>query len=399
MGQREETVIRDKMSWWVEASSDYDIAQRLAETEDWRSVHGWRYHIKSFKEKFPDEVPKRADANELIPLHWDGSWKELARRLNKQSPDITVGAWEKRIENAKYRGAITQKSFTHFETVHLDSPEKDIEQLWKQVEDTTRESLLAHQDSRWAEVSFNKGGYIGVAFASDQHIGNSYTDHEQMRRDAELIAATDNLFVIHGGDFVDNFMVDKAKPAMRQRIPPSVQWKLAYHYLNLFDEKIVAVVAGNHDLWTSGLTDFDPLGQILKEKGILYHSNELNIKLLIGSQAYYVSVRHQRRGNSALHPARVVKKMREDGESDFDIGVIGHNHVPVIEPFTRHGRERWAIRPGSYKIIDGYGETLGFTRDRPTCPMVILSPTERSIQVFTELRDGVAALEALNDKC
>ena len=118
MGQREETVIRDKMSWWVEASSDYDFAQRLAETEDWRSVHGWRYHIKSFKEKFPDEVPKRADANELIPLHWDGSWKELARRLNKQRPELPLGLGRRELKTPNIEGRLhrshlpTSKLFT-----------------------------------------------------------------------------------------------------------------------------------------------------------------------------------------------------------------------------------------------------------------------------------------------
>jgi len=169
------------------------------------------------------------------------------------------------------------------------------------------------------------------------------------------------------------------------------------HYLTLFDEKIVGIVAGNHDLWTEKLTDYDPLRDIARGIGCLYHTNELNIRVLIGKQPYHICVRHKRRGNSQVHPGQVVKKMWTDGESDFDIGVVGHTHTPVVENFLRHGIERWAIRPGSYKIIDGWAEELGFPRDRLSCPMVILSPYTRQIHAFPDLRMGIRTLEMLNN--
>ena len=115
-----------------------------------------------------------------------------------------------------------------------------------------------------------------------------------------------------------------------------------------------------------------------------------------GKIPYNFAIRHKRRGNSNINPSRVVKKMWEDGESDFDIGVVGHHHTPVIENFTRHGLERWAVRPGSYKIIDGYSEMIGFQKERATCPLVILSPDARHIQVFSDLRDGLETLRVLN---
>ena len=211
-----------------------------------------------------------------------------------------------------------------------------------------------------------------------------------------MVKTTDNCYVIHAGDFIDNFVIDKAKPSMKQRIPPSVQWKLCDHYLDMFDNKIIAVVAGNHDLWTSALTDYDPLAKKVGDMNVMYHPHELNIRLLVNNIPYNFSIRHKRRGNSQIHPSRVVKKMWEDGECDFDIGVVGHHHTPVIEPFTKHGLERWAIRPGSYKLIDSFAEMIGFQKERATCPLVILSPNRRDIQVFSDLRDGIKTLKTLN---
>ena len=87
--------------------------------------------------------------------------------------------------------------------------------------------------------------------------------------------------------------------------------------------------------------------------------------------------------------------MWNDGEADFDIGVVGHHHTPSVVPFTKHGIERWAIRPGAYKIVDTFGEMCGFPRERPTCPMVILNPVTKEVQAFTDLRMGLRTLAAL----
>lgn len=146
------------------------------------------------------------------------------------------------------------------------------------------------------------------------------------------------------------------------------------------------------------MTDYDPLKKMAQERGILYHAHELNIRLIHGDVAYHLSIRHKRRGNSNIDPSRVVKKMWDDGECDFDIGVIGHHHTPSVVPFTRHGIERWSVRPGAYKIIDTFGEMCGFPRERPTSPMIILDPKTRDIQAFTDLRHGIRMLNALNGR-
>ena len=373
----------------------------LANATEERHSDSWRQVFIRFKKEFPEEIPEitEDDANDLIPYEWDGTWADLARRLKKQRPDISFVAWKSRIETARRQGRISRTSHADFTAEQFIGEAPSGEDLWSAVEKATSKAIITQQDSRWSEVTFhNNGQYIGIAFLADQHIGGKFTDHERMREDAEIIRDTDNLYVIHAGDFIDNFLGnDKPTPTNKQVIRPCDQWRLAEHYISLFDDKIVGIVAGNHDLWTDKLADFDPLQDIAHEIGSLYHTNELNIRVLISGQPYHICVRHKRRGNSQVHPGQVVKKMWADGESDFDIGVVGHTHTPVVENFLRHGIERWAIRPGSYKIIDGYAEELGFPRDRLSCPMVILSPYTRQIHAFPDLRLGINTLEMLNN--
>ena len=395
MDKDAEAKVRRHIAKWTGTKVDY--AWLLHDLYPEKSYGRWRNIILAFSKKYPDDTPKEDSLYDIIPGEWSGSWADLARRLHKQRPDLTVNAWRKRIEVARERGAITHIQTNNFTIQHLVDTSDTVENLWERVESESKKAILGKETSRWADISFNETDkFIGIAFASDQHIGNKFTDHERMREDAELIARTENCYVIHAGDFIDNFVIDKPKPAMKAPIPPSTQWKLLDHYLSLFEDKMVGVVAGNHDLWNKGMTDYDPLEQKVKALGVLYHEHELNMRLWVGSVPYHISVRHKRRGNSQLNPGRVIKKWYEDGDSEFDIGVIGHNHVPVVESFTKHGLERWAIRPGSYKVMDKFAEMIGFGTEKPSCPMAILNPHTREIQVFSDLRLGVRTLEVLN---
>jgi predicted phosphodiesterase len=362
-------------------------------------AHRWRLRI--LKEDEPEIFTdiEVIDYNAHIPLEFEGSKLELARLMNRRFPEISCVGWENRIRRAYERNAITKKETPHFIVEHLKKESGSLESLWDAVEKQSKKAILATEDARWATIHVNDSDrYIGIAFQSDQHIGNPFCDHERLRKDTELIAKNPDCYVIHAGDYIDNFVIDKPRPAMKAPIPPSIQWQLCEHYINMSKDSLMAIVAGNHDLWTAGMTDYDPLKKLASSNGILYHPYELNIKLVHGEVAYHLSIRHKRRGNSNLDPSRVVKKMWDDGECDFDIGVIGHHHTPSVVPFTRHAVERWSVRPGAYKIVDSFGEMCGFPRERPTSPIVILCSKTRDIQAFTDLRHGLRLLNTLNGR-
>lgn len=376
---------------------DYLIDRWTGQTYTHKSWRSFCDRLKAEDETLFTHEKK--DYNAMIPKVWDGNKSELARLLHTRDDSITHKAWYMRVQQAYENGSISRTVHPEFTVNRLKKTSGSGEDLWAAIEERSKDAIKAIEHERWVDIHMNvpEDRHIAIAFASDQHIGNPFCDHEQLREDTELIEKTENVYVIHAGDYIDNFVVDKPRPAMKAPIPPSVQWKLCEHYIDMTPTSLMAIVAGNHDLWTAGMTDYDPLGKMAAERSILYHKHELNIRLWLNDVPYHLSIRHKRRGNSNLDAGRVIKKMWEDGEADFDIGVVGHHHTPHVSCFTRHGVERWAIRPGAYKIVDGFGEMCGFPRERPTCPVVILSPHKREIQAFSELRHGIRTLRSLNE--
>jgi predicted phosphodiesterase len=361
--------------------------------------HRWR--LRMLKQHMGDIFPvfETIDYNAEIPKKFDGTQAQLIRIMQKRFPEISKAGWESRVRAAWAREAVTKTETPHFIVEHLKKKSSSQEELWNAIEERSKAAILANTDARWATFHMkSKQRYIGIAFQSDQHIGNPFCDHERLREDTESIERHPDCYVIHAGDYIDNFMIDKPRPAMKAPIPPSIQWQLCEHYINMSPNSLMAIVAGNHDLWTAGATDYDPLKRLAQDRGVLYHPYELNLKVIHGDIPYHISIRHKRRGNSNLDPSRVIKKMWDDGECDFDIGVIGHHHTPSVVPFTRHAVERWALRPGAYKTIDSFGEMCGFPRERPTSPMVVLDSETRDIQAFTDLRHGLRLLNTLNGR-
>ncbi len=361
--------------------------------------HRWR--LRMLKQHMGDIFPilETVDYNAEIPKQFDGTQAQLIRIMQKRFPEISKAGWESRVRAAWAREAVTRTETPHFIVEHLKKKSSSQEDLWNAIEERSKAAILANEDARWATFHMKSDKrYIGIAFQSDQHIGNPFCDHERLREDTEAIERHPECYVIHAGDYIDNFMIDKPRPAMKAPIPPSIQWQLCEHYINMSPNSLMAIVAGNHDLWTAGATDYDPLKRLAQDRGVLYHPYELNLKVIHGDIPYHLSIRHKRRGNSNLDPSRVIKKMWDDGECDFDIGVIGHHHTPSVVPFTRHAVERWALRPGAYKTIDSFGEMCGFPRERPTSPIVILDSQTRDIQAFTDLRHGLRLLNTLNGR-
>ena len=240
-------------------------------------------------------------------------------------------------------------------------------------------------------VSFDSGP-IAISVISDQHIApNTACDFVRMKEDAELIRNTPGFYAVFGGDGVDNHI--KHRSAMiGSRTNPDEQWRLFDYYLQLFGDKILAVISGNHDAWTAQIGGVDYLSKLAEKNKICYAPAEARLNINVAGQEYKMVVRHQTgRFNSSLNQTHAVKRFYEYGEDTFDIGVIGHHHEAAVEMFIRHGLKRYAARPGSYQISSPYSHQYGFANAIPTCPTFILFPKERRMIGFADVRDAVWA--------
>ena len=260
---------------------------------------------------------------------------------------------------------------------------------WARAEKRGVNNIRKAQKRGKFNVSFDSGP-IAISVISDQHIApNTACDFVRMKEDAELIRNTPGFYAVFGGDGVDNHI--KHRSAMiGSRTNPDEQWRLFDYYLQLFGDKILAVISGNHDAWTAQIGGVDYLSKLAEKNKICYAPAEARLNINVAGQEYKMVVRHQTgRFNSSLNQTHAVKRFYEYCEDTFDICVIGHHHEAAVEMFIRHGLKRYAARPGSYQISSPYSHQYGFANAIPTCPTFILFPKERRMIGFADVRDAV----------
>ncbi len=262
---------------------------------------------------------------------------------------------------------------------------------WESAEKRGRKAIRKAINNGVFDVNFEKGP-IAISVISDQHIAPGSTcNFERLREDAELIRDTPGFYAVFGGDGVDNHIKHRSA-LIHAQSSPDQQWKLFDHYLQLFGDKILTIISGNHDAWTAQIGGVDFLGEIAKQNKICYAPAEARLNISVAGQEYKMMVRHQTgRFNSSLNQTHAVKRHYEYGTDLFDIGVICHHHEAACEAFIRHGLKRYAARPGSYQILSPYAHQYGYSRAIPTCPTFILFPEERRMIGFDDVKDAVWA--------
>lgn len=267
----------------------------------------------------------------------------------------------------------------------------EAQQMWDMLENLSQEYLLHGLNENKLELHYPADKPIGISFASDQHIGNSGTDHRRARKDAETVRDTEGLFVALAGDSIDNFIKHQSA-IINAKSSPSDQLKAFSYYINILKEKLLFAISGNHEYWTKGLAGIDVLKWLFEEHKIKYSPHDYYVNVHVGEQLYRIYMRHSTRFNSSINAMHGIKRTWDMGDYDFDIGICGHTHTAGTETFYRHQKKRLAINPGSYKILDVYAEQWGFGRARPTSPVVILYPDRWEMNCFDDLETGARIL-------
>lgn len=276
-------------------------------------------------------------------------------------------------------------------------PREDAAALWERVEQVTDRDVERTRLERFADAVIPDPLPIALVTMSDQHITTrGPVQMRRMREDAELVAATPGAYAVLGGDGVDNHIKHRsAMVAAGSKV--SEQWMLYDHYLEMFADKILAVISGNHDDWTRDEAGLDMVAQLTKAHRLHYSPDELILRLDHHGIPYRLGIRHQYRFNSSLNLTHTVKRWWEMGNDPWDIGVVCHHHEPAVEPFVKHGRRLWAARPGSYQVSSGHSRRYGFNLTTPTCPTFILMPHTHWVLGFGDLREAVSYLTWLRE--
>ena len=240
-----------------------------------------------------------------------------------------------------------------------------------------------------------------VWFPSDMHIGNILTDHQLLKKHIDLVIDTPNCYGITVGDDVDNGVFNGL--SFEQGMPP---WMQGFTVKDLAEELggrnarkkelILARVTGNHDGWT-----FDKTGQNWEQ--IWYGETNAPVfpgmgllHLKVGKENYNLGLAHLYWGRSRLNPTNVCKRLLEYEYPEADVVVVGHDHISEVLKFQRGGKERVALRTGTYKTKDYYARKHGMAlRGQSGGACILFYPEEHKMLPFDKLEDGTKYLKTL----
>lgn len=342
------------------------------------------------------DVTEIADMLDRTP----GSIKYEANRLTLESSvrGKTATAYEPSKKTEQRRDSIEEAAV---EFLDRRLGENNRKKTWEAVVGFQKELKKAKVEQPVAHMRIKTDKWIGIAFQGDLHLGNMATDYERLLIDKELIQANDNVYLVINGDYCDNYIAGShAGGSFEALFPPAVQKDLAKDYIEDVKEKVLALVAGCHDLWSLKIDDFDLTEYLAKHGNAVYLGSGGDLFLQVGKVEYKIKMRHKYRFNSTDNATHTVKKMFEK-EGGFDVGCLGHNHIAAMEETIKEGLDgplkRIFLRSGSYKTIDRYSSQMGFSDAMHGVPIVLFNPHSRDLRGFQDLEEGIMYLRYLNN--
>jgi hypothetical protein len=246
-------------------------------------------------------------------------------------------------------------------------------------------------------ISFESGP-VALFFVGDQHIGNAGTDIKRMFDEQDAILATPASYVVQMGDVVDNFIIgylmrENAKPST----PVQEQWRLAQHYLDRWERRLVAVNSGNHDFWTARLSGID-YARDIAPRHALYDADSLRFTVEVGAAKYRVWTRHKWRGSSIYNPTHGAERASRFDASDHDVYVGAHNHTgSVAREFILNGSRKIAIQTGSYKIFDDWAAAEGFPAHDSSTSCALILHEDGSFNAMSNLEAAMNYMSVVYD--
>lgn len=267
---------------------------------------------------------------------------------------------------------------------HIDEPpsEEQLEEFFQTLETTAELYSDIRPGQKTTVFHTPPGETIGVCVISDIHAGARGVRYDLFKRDLELIANTDGLYVIINGDLIEAVMPQaKNGTALFSGLfnNPDEQTAYVLRRLEPIKHKIIAICEGNHDHAITRWAGVEKLSGLAKALNVPYFTEAGGkVTLMVGAQKYTIYARHQHPGVSQISPSNSSRRAWSEFP-DFenaDVVVLSHLHFPDTHVTPRKGQDVVWLRSGTYKIMDSWAESRGF-KPAYGVPLVVFSPLER----------------------
>ena len=235
---------------------------------------------------------------------------------------------------------------------------------------------------------------IALVFIADIHVGAIECALSLLFDDIEIMKKTDRLFVILGGDSIDNYIQpSKMSGVLESGLPIVIQWEILEEILKKLKNKVLTIGTSCHQDWQRKVSGFDYTEKLAEKYNLLYTGWGATIDLFIGDQKYTIHKRHKMRVSSMYNIYHGIQQLYRFGDSIFDLGISEHKHTGGFAWFEGHGQPRLALHCGTYKITDWYLQEHAYPTSLPITPTVIFYPDRKKMLPFLTVRDAIAVLK------
>lgn len=224
--------------------------------------------------------------------------------------------------------------------------------------------ILILPDFELIQHEFWGGHDITIVPISDVHLGSPECMEQEFISFIDTVARTPNMYLVLGGDLIDNGTRSSVTNPFKATMPPSQQKKEMARILEPARDRILAVLPGNHCRRSGKDSDDDPCYDIAAKLDLedLYRENIAFIKIRMGrngratgeDRPTYVLTALHGAGGGIYTGASVNRNERFSYYIDgTDAVIVGHTHRPFttqpgkikIDPFNN----KVSIKP--FKVI------------------------------------------------
>lgn len=175
---------------------------------------------------------------------------------------------------------------------------------------------------------------------ADVHLGSQECMEQEFIKFINMVKETPNVYLVLGGDLIDNGVRNGLTNVFRATMPPSQQKREMANILAPVRDKILCAVSGNHERRSGKDVDDDPTYDILckLDKEEIYRENMAFMKLQFGNTknngafnpTYTLVVTHGA-GGGQLTSGAVLRGERIGYAIDgADCFIFGHTHKPFV---------------------------------------------------------------------
>jgi predicted phosphodiesterase len=234
-----------------------------------------------------------------------------------------------------------------------------------------------------------------ITFQADQHIGGAYTDYDRIYKEAEIIANTNDSYVILGGDIVDAFFFNPAQYEDIEQTPEQIEYARALVKFYADKDKLLGAIVGNHSMWIKK-AGFDPYRYIMQGVEAPYLHGISYFQVGVGAEEYKITGNHMFKGSSIYNNSHPQRRAMNESARGSDVVFSGHWHTKGIsqqafQEFGGKSQVTTMIALGTYKATDEYIKTYGFSNRDPNSMYGVTVKLDAERHLVTPYYDTIEA--------